>query len=188
MKALVDIRRAHGLSQRHLARRAEVSFRGLQLLEQPRHNWRVATVERVAGTLGLPGRGVEVVVEHFLRMPADSIACVSLRIVIDGFDSWKTHLFDFVDRFRSTRDPTLVKDAPVGELDVRLRALCASTTEALCHETGTRTPAWCAGIPTLDTPWFVAGIENLKAMALAESPAWFRARGIFVLGNFLSRA
>jgi hypothetical protein len=34
----------------------------------------------------------------------------------------------------------------------------------------------------------VAGRESLKAMALVESPVWFRRRNIFVLGNFLDRA
>jgi hypothetical protein len=34
----------------------------------------------------------------------------------------------------------------------------------------------------------VSGVENLKAMALVESPAWFRRRNVFVLGNFLNRA
>ncbi len=188
MKAVADIRKQRGLSQRELAARAALSFRGLQLLEQPRHNWRVATLERVAEALGVPGRGIEVVVGHFLRTPVDSIRDVSLRMLLDGFDSWKTHLFDFVDAFRSTRNRDLVKKAPVMELHVRLRALCASATEALCNEMNLVPPSWCAGVPALDTPWFVAGIENLKAMALVESPAWFRARGIFVLNNFLSRA
>jgi hypothetical protein len=40
----------------------------------------------------------------------------------------------------------------------------------------------------LPDPWFVAGIENLKASALVESPVQFRRNNIFVLGNFLSRA
>ena len=46
----------------------------------------------------------------------------------------------------------------------------------------------CAGVGALATPWFVAGVENLKALALVESPTHFRKRNIFVLGNFLSRA
>lgn len=41
---------------------------------------------------------------------------------------------------------------------------------------------------TLPEPWFVAGVENLKATALVESPLPFRRNNIFVLGNFLSRA
>ncbi len=188
MKAVEVVRRERGLSQRELAVRASISFRGIQLLEQPGHNWRVSTAEQIAEALGLPRRGVEATVEHFLLTPVDAIRDISLRMVLDGFASWKTHLFDFVDAFRSTRNVVLVQECPVTELDPRLRALCASVTEALCHETGMPAPAWCTGIPALRSPWFVAGIENLKAMALVESPAWFRARGIFVLGNFLERA
>jgi transcriptional regulator with XRE-family HTH domain len=188
MKAIVEVRKKRGLSQRALAARATVSFRGLQLLEQSEHNWRVSTVEQVAEALGMPRQGVELTVEHFLRTPVDAIRDISLRMALDGFGSWKTHLFDFVDAFRSTHDEALVQEGPVTELDVRLQALCASVTEALCCELSLPLPPWCAGIPPLTTPWFVAGIENLKAMALVESPAWFRARGIFVLDNFLSRA
>ena len=112
MKAVAEVRRQRGLSQRELAARAAVSFRGLQLLEQPGHNWRVATVERVAEALGVPGRGVEVAVDHFLRIPMDSIQDISLRMVLDGFDSWKTHLFDFVDAFRSHAKPRSGGGAP----------------------------------------------------------------------------
>lgn len=188
MKTLVDIRRKRGLSQRALAARAEISFRGIQLLEQPDHNWRVSTLMQVANALGMPGRGVDMVVDDFLRVPMDSICDASMRMELDGFDSWKTHLFDFVDAFRSSRNSELVAEPPVTKLDARLLALCASTTESLCDERSVTTPAWCAGIPALDDPWFVSGIENLKAMALVESPAYYRARRIFVLNNFLSRA
>jgi hypothetical protein len=40
----------------------------------------------------------------------------------------------------------------------------------------------------LSEPWFVSGMENLKASALLESPLPFRRNNVFVLGNFLSRA
>jgi len=188
VKAVSEIRRQRGLSQRELAARAEVSFRGLQLLEQSGHNWRVMTLERVAEALGVPGRGVDLVVDHLLRVPVDSVRDISLRIVLDGFESWKTHMFDFVDAFRSTQNSALVQEPPVSELDKRLRAMCASVVESLCRGLDMRPPSWSAGIPPLESPWFVSGIENLKTMALVESPAWFRSRGIFVLGNFLSRA
>jgi hypothetical protein len=92
-----------------------------------------------------------------------------------------------VDAFRAHPSVELL-DPPAAELDDRLQALCASTVEALCAEKGLRAPAWCAGVPPLEHPWFVAGIENLKAIVLVESPAWFRARNVFVLGNFLERA
>jgi len=187
MKALAEARKRQRFSQRALAARARVSFRGLQLMEQDGHDWRSGTVARVAEALNLPGEGVNLTVGRFLQLAPDSIAAATIRMVRDGFDSWKTHLFDFVDAFRAAPSDALL-DPPVGGLDTRLQSLCASTVEALCEEKGLPPPAWCAGIPPLQHPWFVAGIENLKPMALVESPAWFRARNVFVLGNFLNRA
>ena len=187
MRTLAEIRKQRGVSQRALAKRAAVSFRGLQLLEQGGHNWRVMTVARVAQALNLPALGVHLVVDDFLRMRPNSIPEISIRMMLDGFEAWKIHLFDFVDAFRATGAGQLL-DPPVSRLDARLLALCASTVEALCAERGVKAPAWCAGVPSLPGPWFVAGIENLKATALVESPAWFRVRNVFVLGNFLSRA
>lgn len=188
MEALAHIRNEKGLSQRQLAAKASLSFRCVQHLEEPHHNWRISSVRRIAEALGLPSHGIDVAIEHFLSTTIDSVEDISIRIVVGGFNSWKVHLFNFVDAFRSTWDPMLVNDGPIRELDERLRALLASTVEALSCESGTPAPAWCPGIPCLDDPWFVSGIENLKASALAESPAFFRHRNIFVLGNFLHRA
>jgi hypothetical protein len=42
-------------------------------------------------------------------------------------------------------------------------------------------------VPAPHDPWFVSGMESLKAIALVESPLPFRLRKIFVLENFLSR-
>ena len=50
-----------------------------------------------------------------------------------------------------------------------------------------RRAGWPMCLPA-KPPWFVSGMENLKAIALAESPLRFRIRKIFVLSNFLSRA
>jgi len=188
MNVLADLRREMGMSQRDMALRAGISFRGLQFLEQTDHNWRIDTLAKVAEALNLPGQGIDLVVDDFLRTRPDSIADVSMRMLLDGLESWKLHLFDFVDAFRTSHDARLVRDPPVHGLEARLAALCASTVEALCAEHESMAPPWCAGVPALPCPWFVAGIENLKASALVESPAWFRKRNIFVLGNFLSRA
>jgi len=188
MKIIKKIREQRGLSQRELAVRAGMSFRGIQQVESARHNWRVSSVRGVAEALGLPEGGLDYHLNRLFSLPLDSVEDISLRMLHDGFDSWKTHLFDFVDRFRSTRDAALIERPPVPELDDRLRALIASTVESLCNEYRLNEPHWCRGEPRLPQPWFVAGIENLKAMALVESPAVFRARGIFVLENFLSRA
>jgi len=63
----------------------------------------------------------------------------------------------------------------------------ASIVEYLCKELSIPAPAWALDYPSLPNPWFVAGVENLKAIALVESPVVFRKRKIFVLSNFLTR-
>jgi hypothetical protein len=99
---------------------------------------------------------------------------------------WALFLMDFVDDFRHYQDPRAIAE-PVPFTDPRLDPLLASTAESLCDELELEAPGWLAQIPACPTPWFVAGVENLKAIALAESPLRFRIRKIFVLKNFLSR-
>jgi hypothetical protein len=99
---------------------------------------------------------------------------------------WQVPLMDFVDEFRRTKDVTLVH-TPYPLNHERFDALLASTIEYLCDELGIEPPAWVWTVPGCRIPWFVSGIENLKAIAIVESPVYFRRRKIFVLENFLSR-
>lgn len=98
----------------------------------------------------------------------------------------RLYLLDFVDDFRYHKDPRMVAE-PFDLSDDRLDALLASTAEALCDELGLEPPAWLAGVPACVEPFFVGGLENLKAISIVESPLRFRIRKIFVLENFLSR-
>ena len=188
MKAVRTARLRRGISQRNLARRAGLSFRGLQLLETPGHDPRVSSLDKVSSALGLPTGGVSLVLERFLLEDGRSFRSASVRILADGFESWMIHLFNSVDAFRHGPEPNLVRTGPVDGLHPRLRALIASTVETVCDEVSLPSPGWCCGVEALDSPWFVAGIEKLKASALIEAPARFRKRGIFVLANFLDRA
>lgn len=188
MKTLRHIREKRGLSQRQLAAMSGISFRCMQQLEAPDHNWRISSLHSISHALNLPADGLDYFIAHYLRITPDSIEDISLRIHHDGFNSWKIHLFNFVDRFRHSQDMNLITRPPISELDIQLQALLASTVETLCHERLCRTQTWCRAIPPLDKPWFVSGMENLKAMALIESPTFYRVRNIFVLNNFLSRA
>ncbi len=97
------------------------------------------------------------------------------------------HLMEFVDDFRRERDLTaLARPFPLS--DEKWDALAAATAEELCGEMGLEAPAWLSNVPACRDPWFVAGLESLKAIALVESPLPFRLRKVFVLENFLSRA
>lgn len=100
--------------------------------------------------------------------------------------NWSRYLMSFVDDFRRTRDLSLLKEPFISD-DLRMSAILAATAEQLCLETHIPVPQWIQDIKACDTPWFVAGMESLKAIALVESPLPFRLRKIFVLENFLAR-
>lgn len=188
MEWIRTIRAQRGLSQRALAQRAGLSFRGVQLLESPENDARVSSLERVGVALGLPLRSVRYGVSRVLREPPGSLFCASLGIVQDGEPSWRRHLMDSVDAVRRSGTTAELETPPAPELPARLRALMAGVAETLAAECGAAAPCWTCGVGPLDRPWFVSGYESLKASALVESPTPFRSRNVFVLASFLDRA
>ncbi|MEO8041352.1 MAG: hypothetical protein ABI646_01965 [Acidobacteriota bacterium] len=100
--------------------------------------------------------------------------------------NWQVYLMDFVDEFRRTRDLDSIAEQFVQVGDEK-DALLASTAEALCDELNLDAPDWLSLVPACVDPYFVAGLENLKAISIVESPLRFRLRKVFVLDNFLSR-
>lgn len=187
MTSLKKARRERGLSQRGLAQLAGAPFRTIQLLEKGGHDPRLSTIQKIALGLGLPRSALEKMLTRLLETPPDSVVFTSRQIEEEGEDRWKTRFFNFVDAFRKHPTGRFVQDPPDQETSPRIQALLASTVETLCEETGTKIPAWCESVPPLSHPWFVSGIENLKATAIVESPVRFRQRNIFVLDNFLRR-
>lgn len=103
-------------------------------------------------------------------------------------EHWLVPLMDFVDAFRRHPDQQAVAEPMAPGADPRLDALLAAVVESLCAEAGLDAPSWVDEVGPSPRPWFVSGLESLKAIALAESPLPFRRRRIFVLENFLSRA
>jgi len=187
MKHLTTVRQAQGLSQRRLAARAEVSFRTVQMLETGQTDPRLSTLNRIFTALGVGSGILTSEIEHLLLDGPDSVHTVSRMIDAAGEESWKLWLFQFVDAFRRNPDAHLTECPPVSAISARLKNLFGATVETLCDECGAVVPWWCSGMEPLSTPWFVAGLENLKASALIESPIHFRKRNIFVLANFLER-
>lgn len=167
---------------------AGTSYKTLQLFESGDQDCRLSTLENLSTGLGYPKGIVKYQVEQLWRRPVDSIAVLSFSI-LKGLDApWRIHLFNFVDAFRRSQNKiALIQEPPLAETPAPLKPLLASTVEALCAEANLPIPDWCEGIAPLPDPWFVSGVENLKASALVESPAYFRKRNIFVLGNFLER-
>ena len=94
---------------------------------------------------------------------------------------------DCVDQCRRLRSVQPLRQLMSRTRVKRERALINATARYLCSEFGVSVPSWAIRSIWLKRPWFVSGVENLKAFALLESPAEFRANHIFVLGNFLVR-
>jgi hypothetical protein len=108
------------------------------------------------------------------------------RIIEQKPEDWLIPFMEFVDDFRRTKDINMIQKA--FELtDPKIDSILASTIEYLCHEMHLETPNWVWDIPVCREPWFVSGIESLKAVTICESPVYFRRRNIFVLENFLDR-
>jgi hypothetical protein len=98
-------------------------------------------------------------------------------------------LDDFRNHCRTEHDRmALVSEPPVPVGQPETGAYLAALAESLCCEAGMHPPAWTEQPPYyLKRPWFAGGLENLKAILLAESPTAFRRRNLFVSANALSR-
>lgn len=99
---------------------------------------------------------------------------------------WRVWLMDFVDDFRYYRNAEMIRE-PFELSEEKTDALLASTVEYLCDEMKIALPEWLNKIEPCKEPYFVSGIENLKATAIVESPLRFKTRNVFVLENFLHR-
>lgn len=104
-----------------------------------------------------------------------------------GVTDWAP-FFNAVDEVRRSRKFDELKRLYSRSRRTRERALLNATACALAAELGQSPPWWAQRPLVLPEPYFVSGVENLKASALVESPIQFRRNNVFVLGNFLSRA
>ena len=101
---------------------------------------------------------------------------------------------DFIDEVRRLRDPAMLEGEPqllAGSVEegAVADAYLAAVAVSLARELGTDPPVWTRHpARTLLRPWFAHPGAALRAMLLAESPAAFRERNLFVSANALSRA
>lgn len=180
------LRRALKLSERAVTLRSGLSRGAVRQLETPSTG--NVTVNSINQFAALLERDVEVIIGSHEVLSEYSTVAIALKIARDGFDSWKTHLFDFVDEFRRTVDARLIILPPPSGAEIKIAALIASTVRALCEEVSIDTPTWALRRRFLPRPWFVAEMNSLKASAILEAPIQFRANNIFVHDNFLGRA
>lgn len=104
--------------------------------------------------------------------------------------SFDQHLAEFLDEFYLHPDARqsrlLAEPEPLSAI---ADAYLAASAEYLADCYGLATPPWCYQPKRfLEAPHFSGGLENMKAMLLAESPLAFRRRMIFVSEDALDRA
>ncbi len=112
----------------------------------------------------------------------------------DGTRAFAYAVTEFLDQFRLERRAAMLADEPArlaprydgGDVaDAYLAAVAVS----LAREIGVPPPSWAwHQSRKLRRPWFAHPGAALRATLLAESPAPFRERNLFVSANALSRA
>ncbi|MDI6757251.1 MAG: hypothetical protein QME32_04435 [Endomicrobiia bacterium] len=99
----------------------------------------------------------------------------------DG-DPWipvRNFLDDFYSNPNNRQEMIDAEPEPTG--DKRFDVYLAALAEHLAYHYDMSTPHWATGKKRfLATWWFPTEFKSLRAMALVESPASFRRRGIFV--------
>ena len=173
------------ISERNLSRQLVISRTTLRKILNGAVDINFKSLQLVAEFFGFTVGVVSFPEGH---IPDCSTVSTGYKIVRDGFESWKIHLMDFVDEFRTTQDTRLILLPPHREAPLRINALISSTVLELCVESCIEPPSWALAVKPLERPWFVSGMESLKASAILESPASFRSKNVFVLKNFLERA
>jgi len=79
-------------------------------------------------------------------------------------------------------------ERPIPTGDPRHDAFLGALAEHLACASGVARPSWaCEPARFLERAWFVSEVIGFRALALAESPAAFRRRGVFVSRGALER-
>jgi len=126
-----------------------------------------------------------------MRRP-DSLAEVARWT--DNRRAFSFHLADFLDQFYLNPRSEMLNEEPA-RLAGRIEegevadAYLAATAVALARWIKANPPSWAwSEDRKLKFPWFASSGSAIRATLLAESPASFRERNLFVNSNALSRA
>jgi hypothetical protein len=97
-------------------------------------------------------------------------------------------LLDEVALMRGEQIARAIGEAPPPTGDPRHDAYLGALAEHLALEHGLPVPGWCRE-PTrfLERFWFPSTVRGFRALAIAQSPAAFRRRGIFIARGSLQR-
>jgi hypothetical protein len=99
---------------------------------------------------------------------------------------------EFLDEFALRADgvshTAAITEAPAPTGDARFDAYLGALAEHLALAHDLERPAWCVESNRfLDRFWFVSEVPGFRATAIAQAPAAFRRRGIFIPERSLHR-
>jgi hypothetical protein len=101
-------------------------------------------------------------------------------------------ILQFIDDFRARRRNSqreLIKEKPDQTGSPLIDAYLAALAEHLATEVGLAVPAWVEDPNRFLTKWWIeSDVPSARPTALAQSPAAFRRRGIFISERALERA
>lgn len=119
-----------------------------------------------------------------------TLASVADRVC--GGEDFRHAVREFLDEFALRPDDAsraeAIADAPMPTGDIRHDSYLGALAEHLALAHGLDRPAWCIEPNRfLDRFWFVSEVPGFRATAIAQAPAAFRRRGIFIPERSLHR-
>lgn len=107
-------------------------------------------------------------------------------------EEFRTAVRELLDEFNLLPDDALrrraIEDEPPPTGDPRFDAFLAALAEHLAHRWQLARPTWSVAPERfLGQFWFVSEVAGFRALAVAQSPAAFRRRGIFISAAALER-
>ena len=123
------------------------------------------------------------------QLPA-TLAVIAKR-VLDG-EEFQIAVREFLDEFALRADDDYrtkaIADRPDTTGDPRYDAYLGALAEHLATAHGLERPSWCVRPDRfLDRFWFVSDVPGFRAVSIAQAPAAFRRRGVFVPERSLHR-
>jgi hypothetical protein len=129
------------------------------------------------------------------RPPSDSVFTQTLAGIArraESGESFFVAVREFLDEFAlmqaDHQRASAISEAPKPTGTPRHDAYLGALGEHLALQSGLPQPVWtCSPSRFLDRFWFVSETRGFRAIAISQSPAAFRRRGIFIAASSLTR-
>lgn len=192
-QVLKQARRAAGVTQSNLARRAGTTQPAVAAYEAGRRTPSIATLRRL---LDAGDHDLELTARPRVRRGAAALSALAPEIE-DELQHGRERdalrlIFGFADDFRGSSRAgkhELLREEPPATGDERFDAALAATGEHFAREAAMAPPPWVDGPTRFVEPWwFVASSPALEAYVFANTPAVFARHGVFMAREVFDRA